>query len=166
MDKPTLWVRAGYWVALLCVLFSALFVCGMLFGSQAQRLVCDRHNGSCEVNGVRLVYVDEIKGAELRTYWMRSSGHFKMVTLVLRDGRRVDASTQGAQSDRSVAEYAAAVDAIRKFLADPTAPRLDVTYTYRASLGEKIFSVIGFVVLLFVALLLRAKRQPPASRSA
>lgn len=166
MGKPTLLVRAGYWVALFCVLFAALFVGGMFFGSQAQRLVCDRQKNSCELNGVSLVAVDRVKGAELRTFWMRSSGHFKMVTLILTDGKRLDASTQGAQSDRSVAEYAAAVDAIRAFVADPAAARLDVTYTYRASLGEKIFSIIGFVVLVFVALLFRAARQPPASRSA
>jgi hypothetical protein len=148
-QRPTLAMRAAVWLLICTCAFMALFVGGMFFGSQAQRLVCDRGNGACELNGRSLVAVDQVKGAELGTYWNRSSGHFKTVTLLLRDGSKLDAITQGAQSDRSVAEYRAAVEAIRGFVADPARPRLDVTYTYRASVGEKIFSLVGFVVISF-----------------
>jgi len=161
--RPMRLVRIAALALLAFCAFDAQSVYDMLFGSHSQHLVCDRHTGRCELNGDEIAIVDELKDAELSTDSMHRSGHFaggsKIVTLILRNGTRPDASTQGAQSARSIAEYRAVVQAIRAFIADRAQPRLDLTYVYRPSLYEKIWAVFFFFVLAFItALVVRAWR--------
>ena len=151
-----------------CVLVP-LHLYTMLFGSEPQRFVCERHSGRCELNGDQITIVDELKDAGLGTDRTPRSGRGKKVELVLHNGSRFFLDTPGAHSERSIAEYRAAAQAIRAFIADRAQPRLDVTFVYRASLSEKIWAVIAFAVLLLATLFMVALTRAlwrRASRSA
>jgi hypothetical protein len=149
---PSTLFRVAAVLLVLFGVFCAVAFVGMLLGSQTQRLTCDRAAGTCEMNGHALVPLADVSGVELRrqhTSGGRSESYTDYhVTLLLRDGTKKDASFQGARSDRSIAEYQAAVDATARFLADATAARLDTTFVYRASPGEyvRMGIFVGFLV--------------------
>ena len=161
LERP----RLLYLIALGLVALVALpiFLGGVvsLFATHSQHLVCDRHRDVCERDGVAIALLHDVSGAELTERAVRSGGgryamgYFKSVTLVLRDGSRKNASDAEVQSDASVAEYRAAVDAIRAFLANPSQQRFETTFTYRPSWSERIYTVCTCTLpLLFVMSLL------------
>jgi hypothetical protein len=135
-------------------LFGAVATVGLLFGSQPTRLVCDRTAGTCTQNGIALVPLAEIAGVELRKYHVTKQGDFYAVALQLGDGSTRDVGGQGAQSPRSIAEYRASVEAMRAFLANPGQARLDTTFTYYASVWERVRMVVLSVMFLPIAVLL------------
>jgi len=130
----------------LVALFATPIVVGGiagLFANQPQHLICDRARDTCERDGVTLAPLHDIAGAELTEREVRGTrtalGYFQSVTFVLRDGTHLRASSMEAQSTSSTAEYRAAVDAIRKFLANPSQSRLETTFEYRPSWSERIY---------------------------
>ena len=155
--------RLRFWIAFVLIALVALPITGggyvSLFVSHSQHLVCDRQRDLCERDEVAIAPLHEVTGAELTERAVRGSrtalGYFKSVTLVLRDGTRKKASDAEVQSTSSVAEYQAAVDALRAFLANPSQPRLETTFTYRPSWSERIYIVATSTMpLLFVISLL------------
>jgi len=153
-QSPSLVLGLATWTLLALVAFGALAAGGILFGSQTQRLVCDRTAGSFELNGRPLAPLPQVTGAELRRTWTRSDGTFYTLVLVLADHTEREACIQSVQSDDSVAEYKAVAGAVRTFLADPSQKHFDATYAYRASLQEKILMIVRTAVMAGIASLL------------
>jgi hypothetical protein len=158
-ERPRLWLLLAF---VLVALLAAPMVVGGLSGLVAyypQHLVCDRTRDICERDDVPIAPLHDVASVELTERAVRSGrtalGYFKSVTLVLHDGTRKNASDAEAQADSSVAEYSAAVDAIRAFLSDPSQQRVETTFTYRPSWSERLYSAIGsmtpvcFVLALF-----------------
>ena len=151
---PTTLLQIAVWAMLFLAVFGGIAAFGLMFGTQTQRLVCDRATATCQLNDRPLTPLARITGAELRRTWSRANGTFYEVVLVLADGTRLDACTQSAQSDPSVAEYQATVDALRAFLAHPSEGRLDRSFVYRASLQEKLLMAIRTLVMVGIAAVL------------
>jgi hypothetical protein len=123
-----------------------------LFVTQTTTFTCDRASGKCQLDGdaSNIPELADIASVELEVTHENRQGDFRWVTLVRKDGTKKPLSPQGAQLESSVAEYTAAVEAIRKFLADPAAPKLETSFTYRASLAEKVYIVATFLGGLMV----------------
>lgn len=153
-QRPTLFLRLLTWGVLFLTAFGSLATGGMMLGDQAQQLVCDRGDGTFRLNGNPVAPLADVAGAELQKNWSRAEGHSYKVVLILKDGTRRDACFQSAQSDASVAEYQAMVDAVRKFLADPSQRRLDRTFIYRAGVMEIVLMVFRTLVMIAVAAVL------------
>ena len=151
-ERPRLRFLVGF---VLVALVAAPIVgggCASLFATNSQHLICDRQRDTCERDAVAIAPLHDVAGAELTERAVRSSGgrvalgYFKSVTLVLRDGTRKNASGAEVQAASSVAEYQAAVDGIRAFLANPSQPRLETTFTYRPSWSERIYTVVTMML--------------------
>jgi len=152
VQGPSTFVKiATYGFALLLVI--GVWLCyRTLFTTQTTTFTCDRASGKCELDGDsrNLPALADIASAELDTSHENRQGDFRWVTLVKKDGTKKNISPQGAQLESVVAEYKASVEAIQKFLADPSAPKLETKFTYRASLAEKVYIVMTFAGGLLV----------------
>src|SRR5258706_10985619 len=104
----------------LIILIAAIVSYSRFFGSKTTKLTCVRATKSCELSGGsrRSLSLDDIKGVELENYYQHKDGDFKAVTVLLKDGTKERLSPNGAREESSVAEYRAAVEAIRSFLDD------------------------------------------------
>jgi hypothetical protein len=125
-----------------------------LFSAQTTRLTCDRATNICAVDGSSrdVPRVDEIARAEMNHDSNRRDGPNWGIDLVTRDGRKHPIEQQRAIANAVVANYAAAVAATNAYLANRAQPALDVSFTYRASLGEKLQTV--FYLLFGIATLI------------
>ena len=148
---PSVMMHIIVWLLLFIVAFGWLATIGGFVTTQPQHLVCDRAAGTCVFNDRPLVPLGDVTGAVLERNWSRANGESWGVVLKMRDGTKRDAFTQRAQNKNSVAEYRAAVDAIRAFLANPAQTRLDQTYVYRTSVMEDVLGVVRGVILAFFA---------------
>ena len=153
---PSVMMQIIVWLLLIVLAFGWLATIGGFLTTQPQHLVCDRAAGTCTLNDRPLAPLADVTGAILERNWTRANGEFWGVVLKMRDGSKRDAFTQRAQSKKSVAEYRAAVDAIRAFLTNPAQTRLDTTYVYRTSVMEDVLGVVRGLVLAVFAVVLVA----------
>jgi hypothetical protein len=164
-QRPGRLFRWGTWTWAVITVFSVVMVISELAGSTTTtRFTCSRASGHCERDGIRgtIPALADIERAELRRMWISKQGYGYAITLHARAGKTYDVDSYAALSEEAIASYRAAVDAINKFLADPTQPTLDTSFTYRPSLWEKIRGAVltffGLVLLAFALLLYRTTR--------
>src|SRR5262245_14498 len=149
-----------YGLALLLPL--GLYLCyRTLFTTQTTTFACDRATGKCTLDGnaAGMPALADIKDVELEKTWAARQGDFYWITLRLKDGGKQKITPQGAQQKEVVAQYRAALDKIKSFLADSAAPRLETSFTFRSSLGQKFYTVtnvLGGASFLFMLLPLNA----------
>lgn len=132
-----------------------------VFGSVVTTLVCDRAADTCTLSGGTQREVprpSQLHRAELRHHLEHREGEVYDIYV---DDLAID--PQYARSDESIASYRAAASAIDAFLRDPRQRRLEVSFTYWASVREKITAIgvlVGtFAVLAFLIVMLRRQRS-------
>jgi hypothetical protein len=92
----------------------------------------------------------------------RRDGRNWGINLITHDGKKHSIEVQRAIKDSVVSEYRATVTAINTYLAHPDQQKLDVSFTYRASLSEQLQSIFYFffgVGTLFVGWVFWTKRR-------
>ena len=148
LQKTRLWFRAAVCVWALVVLMTPFMIYSELFGATVVRFRCDRAAGTCAIDGrTRDVPPPaDIVRAEMDRAFNRRDGVNWGINLVTRDGKKYAIDEQRGIADAVVADYRNAVGAINAYLANPAQKVLDISFTYRASLGEKAQS---FFYLLF-----------------
>lgn len=151
-QRPRRLVRAAvYGWSLVTVVLGAV-AWSTLVRTHTTSFRCDRASGICELDGSsdRLPRLDQIRSAELRGDVVRKRGLLHSIVLTLRDGSTRDIDPGGAGEASAVASYRSAVGAINAFLADRSRPRLDISFTYRASNSDKVGSIVQLLVALVI----------------
>jgi hypothetical protein len=155
-------VRILTWVALaLAVVLVGVFLTSLASGPKRRTFACSRTTHQCELRGGHRwnVPVDDVVAVELSTHQVQNWGEYLRIELRLRSGTRRIISPGDAGTDDSHAEYHAAVDAIRAFLATPTQDRVDTTFAYRVSGFEKLNNgLLAFGALAMLALMVAWSR--------
>ncbi len=154
---PSTLLKIAMYTSPLLIVLGVYFCYAAFFVAKTTTFTCDRASGKCELDGKSeaVPSLSKIVGVELENQHRDRQGDFKFIKLVLGDGGKQYLSNDGAQRAEVVAEYRAAVDAIQAFLADPSRPKLETSWTYRASTWEKVYNV-GMLVgaLFFMAVVL------------
>jgi hypothetical protein len=163
MNAQTLRRLTYGWCAVIAL--AGWMAYSQLFGSVVTTLVCDRTADTCTLSGGTQRKVpgpSQIHHAELRHHIEHRVGEVYDIYL---DEQSID--PQSARSDESVASYRAAALAIDGFLRDPKQAHLEVSFTYWATLREKITSAGIFAgtlaVLAFLIIMLRRQRGADAA---
>jgi hypothetical protein len=162
-QKTRLWFRAAVSVWATVVLMTPFMIYSELFSSQTTRFTCERGSGVCAVDGrpKDVPRLADITRAEMDHDFNRRDGTNWGINLVTRDGKKHSIEQQRAIKDSVIADYRSTVKAINAYLADGTQQKLDTSFTYRASLWEKLQSIFYLffgVATLFVGWLLWTRR--------
>lgn len=160
------WLRIATYIWPLFTALALWMLIDQFVGSTATTLVCDRPADTCTLSGGSQAKVpppSRLAGATLRKQLVHKEGDAYYVTLVERAGTQQDIGPYAAFDDRAIASYQRSVDAINEF-AKGGAPHLDTTFVYRASLHEKISTLLGAVLVLGIqavlaVLWLRSRRR-------
>jgi hypothetical protein len=154
-QKTRLWFRAAVCLWATIVVMTPFMIYSEWFLSTTTRFTCDRGTGICSVDGRsgNVPRLADIGRAEMDRDFNRRDGVNWGVNLVTRDGKKYALDEQRAIDDRVVADYRTSVKAINAYLANPAQSSLDTSFTYRASLGEKIQSLVYFVFGVFSLLI-------------
>jgi hypothetical protein len=157
-QKTRFWFRAAVCFWAIVVLTTLFMLYDQLFLSHTCHFTCDRNTGVCAINGRTrdIPKLADIKRAEIDRGWNGRDGRNWGINLVTADEKKHSIDEQRAIKASVVAEYQATVKAINAYLADPGQQKLDTSFTYIASLGEKVVSVFYLlfeVVTLFLCLL-------------
>ena len=143
----------------LVVVLAGWMVVDQIGGSVVTTLTCDRAANTCALSGGSQAKVpppSQIKRVELRKRHIHREDDGYDIYL---DDQSIN--PQPAQDDEAIASYRSAVDSINAFLRDPARPKLAASFTYWASLHEKITAVVILILTLAVmAFLVILGRQP------
>ena len=162
-QKTRIWFRAAVCFWATVVLMTLLMIYSELFSSQTTSFTCDRSTGDCAVDGRNreVPRLDDISRAQMDRDFNRRDGRNWGINLITHDGKKHSIEQQRAIKDSVVSEYRATVTAINAYLAHREQQKLEVSFTYRASLWEKVQSIFYFLfgaVALFVGWLHWTKR--------
>lgn len=143
----------------LVVVLAGWMVYDQVASSVVTTLTCDRAANTCALSGGSQAKVpppSQIKRAELRVRHIHREGDGYDIYL---DEQSIN--PQPAQADDAIASYRRAVDTINAFLRDPAQPHVEASFTYWASLSEKITAVLILLgTLAVMAFLVILGRQP------
>ena len=128
-------------------------------GEVVTTLVCDRAADTCKLSGGTQRAVpgpSKIKTARLEGHWIHHDGQGYDIYL---DDEAINPQT--ALADDAHADYQRFVDAVNAWLKDPAQPRLQASFTYTASTGEKIRAVgiLGGAIAVLIFLIYLGRRN-------
>jgi hypothetical protein len=132
-------LRKLTWGWCVVIALAAWMAYSQVAGEVVTTLVCDRAADTCTLSGGTQRAVpgpSKIKAAHLEGHWIRHDGQGYDIYL---DDEAINPQT--ALADDAHADYQRFVDVVNAWLRDPAKPRLQASFTYTASTGEKIRAV-------------------------
>jgi hypothetical protein len=147
-QKTRLWFRSGVCLWAVVIVMTPFMIYSELFGATVVRFRCDRDAGTCAIGGRTrdVPRPADVVRAEMDRAFNRRDGANWGINLITRDGKKYAIDEQRGIAAGVVADYRNAVHAINAYVANPAQRVLDISFTYRASRGEKVQS---FFYLLF-----------------